>query len=238
MFRPDFANQFIHELRSFCGTLSIEKDLGIASKSDHTLITRIDQALSDFCKEHSSSQGYHFYSEEEHSNLAFPALVVDPIDGTLELIAGRPECAVSIAWMNNPQLADGFAIIFNPFTGFALSSQHLPSWKPLPSMDRPLGMVSRTEWAKGEALTSEPLLVPRGSIAFKLGLLASGACDYVVSRRPKNIWDIAAGTILCHQRGMEFWSGGKRVESLKDAHYAAPLIWARPEFVPTLLSKF
>jgi myo-inositol-1(or 4)-monophosphatase len=238
MFRPDFGIQFISELRAFCSSLSLETDLSVSTKSDNTVLTKIDSALSDFCKHHPSTKGFHFYSEEEHDELVFPALVVDPIDGTLELIEGRPECAVSIAWMPSPKLSEGFAVLFNPFSGFSLTTDQTPSWKPRRSKDSPLGMVSRTEWAKGGSIAAEPLLVPRGSIAFKLGLLASGACDYVVSRRPKNIWDIAAGTMLCHQRGMEFWSAGKRVESLGIAQYEAPLIWARPEFIPFLLSKF
>ena len=70
--------------------------------------------------------------------------------------------------------------------------------------------MSRTEWDKGffksEELEKSICIAPKGSIALKLGYLASGSCEFVVSKQPKNIWDIAAGTILCKERGIELLS--------------------------------
>ena len=238
MFSPYTGQQFLNELRSYCGDVLSLTDLQVKHKSDQSLVTIIDQKLSDFCKSNKASQGFSFYSEEEHSTLQFPAMIVDPIDGTRELVAGRGECAVSVAWMSSPKLSDGFGVIYNPFTGFALTSADTPAWQAKPQTEKPLGLVSRSEWEKGLFTNSKANLQPRGSIAFKLALLASGACDYVVSLKPKNIWDIAAGTVLCHQRGMEFWSEGKKITDLSEANYQAPLIWARPELITSLRAQF
>jgi myo-inositol-1(or 4)-monophosphatase len=238
MFSSDLGQQFVDDLRAFCEQLSLGLDLGIQTKSDSTLVTRIDHDLSHFCKNHPSAAGFHFYSEEDHTTLQFPAMVVDPLDGTLELIAGRPECAVSVAWMPTSDLSQGFAVVFNPFTGFSLTSADRAPWKAKANLAEPIGMISRTEWAKGLYKDKAAHLIPRGSIAFKLSLLASGTCDYVVSLRPKNIWDVAAGTMLCQQRGIEMWSGGRRIERLDQARYEAPLLWARPELIPILRGQF
>lgn len=238
MFSPDLGQQFVADLRKFCADLPMGQDLQIESKPDKTFVTNIDQRLSDFCKQHPGAAGFNFYSEEDHTELLFPAMVVDPLDGTLELIAGRPECAVSVAWLPSPDLKSGFAAVFNPFTGFSLTTADSAPWKAKPNLDSPIGMISRTEWSKGLYQNMSAHLIPRGSIAFKLALLASGTCDYVVSLRPKNIWDIAAGTMLCQQRGLEMWSAGKKIERLDQALYDSPLIWAHPELIPTLRAQF
>ena len=238
MFSSQLSQSFVYDLRQFCATLSLEKNLKITQKTDKTLVTQVDHQLSLFCKNHPSALGFNFYSEEDHGELKFPALVVDPLDGTLELIAGRPECAVSVAWLPSPDISQGHGVIFNPFTGFSLSSADSAPWKAKANTTNPVGMISRTEWEKGLYQDKKAHLVPRGSIAFKLALLASGTCDYVVSLRPKNIWDIAAGTLLCHQRDMEFWSAGKKVSSLDEEIYEAPLIWSRPDLISSLRAQF
>lgn len=240
MFAPYLGQQLLIDLRHFCDSLSDINYNVINLKSDKSFITEIDTKVSDFFKQHASAKGYSFYSEEEHSTLQFPALVLDPIDGTRELVAGRAECAVSAAFMETSRLNDAYALILNPFTGFALSTSDKASWIPRELTRRPLGLVSRSEWEAKifDNKDGDFDLIPRGSIAFKLALLASGAADFVVSLKPKNIWDIAAGTILCHQRGIEMWSAEKRLTELSDELYTAPLIWCRPELSTTLRETF
>ncbi|MFP5491514.1 MAG: inositol monophosphatase family protein [Bacteriovoracia bacterium] len=240
MFAPYLGQQLLSELRHFCDSLSDINYTETKLKSDNTFITEIDTKISEFFKQHSAAKGYHFYSEEEHTSLQFPALILDPIDGTRELVAGRAECAVSAAFMSSPKLVDGHALILNPFTGYSLSSHDKASWIPQKINRRPLGLVSRSEW-EANLFTSkkgEFDLIARGSIAFKLALLASGAADFVVSLKPKNIWDIAAGTMLCHQRGIEMWCADALITDLSQEKYSAPLIWCRPELRAILRETF
>ena len=79
-------------------------------------------------------------------------------------------------------------------------------------------------------------MTPKGSIALKLGFLASGACEFVISKEPKSIWDIAAGTILCKQRGIKFYLGKVEQKSLDVKRLNFPLIWCREENLSHILS--
>ena len=76
-----------------------------------------------------------------------------------------------------------------------------------------------------------------GSIAYKLARLANGESDFVVSLAPKNIWDIAGGTLLCFKSGMKFYSQGKEVTKVQKL-YQPPLIWSSSEVSPELLKLF
>lgn len=243
MFSRQQLDEFLTSLAGRCAGFSDLSSVRVSLKSDRTLVTEVDHALSDFIKAHPLAAGLHLHSEEEHTRLAFPGLIVDPLDGTRDFVEGRAECAVSVAWMATPELVGPHsALVYNPFTGFALhTGQPRTGWVPQVQPGPWSGLVSRSEWSEGlfdDVRDPQARLAPRGSIAFKLGLLAAGSCDFVVSRRPKNVWDIAAGTLLAHRRGMEFWSAGKRVTALADESYPAPLFWGRPETVAGLRQVF
>lgn len=211
-------------------------------KEDQSPVTEIDLFISELVKnEVKSTFGeINFLSEEgleeELLSLEFPTVILDPIDGTRELVTGKAECALSMALMNSSLIADknNKAWIYNPFTGFDLSTDDIFYPRFNKSNQPFLGLVSRSEFKKGyfdKFLSMNPnvTLSPRGSIAYKLGLLAAGSCDFVISLSPKNIWDIAAGTILCQQRGMKLYQEGKEVKDLSDLLIKGKLIWAYPE---------
>lgn len=223
-------------------------EIKIDLKLDKSFVTEIDLFVSEIIKKklstHSTYSQYAFFSEEDFKEYAFPCAILDPIDGTRELVKGRPECAVSLALMASPEIAnpDNYAWLYNPFSGFSLDTQtpFVPSLDK--SVQKLLTFVSRTEFHKGHYANylNNPQIdiTPRGSIAFKLGLLASGACDFIVSLEPKNVWDIAAGTILCHRRGFNFYQNGKIVNSLERQHYEGALIWAPPSLAPIIMDIF
>ncbi len=217
-------------------------------KDDKSFVTEIDLFVSHLIKEklssHSEYSHYAFFSEEDFKEYTFPCAILDPIDGTRELVKGRPECVVSLALMKSHKIADpdNYAWLYNPFSGFNLDTNvsFVPSLNK--SVQKLLTFVSRSEFNKGHynAYLDHPQLdiTPRGSIAFKLGLLASGACDFIVSLEPKNVWDIAAGTILCEKRGIHFYENGKRITTLDRQHYQGGLIWAPEQLAPLLLEIF
>lgn len=225
-----------------------DTQIKIDLKLDQSFVTEIDLFVSNLIKvkllEHCEFSHYSFYSEEDFKDYTFPCAILDPIDGTRELIKGRPECAVSLALMNSSVIEDpkNYAWLYNPFSGFSMDSETLF----VPSLDKStqklLSFVSRSEFHKGlytKYLNHPQIeLTPRGSIAFKLGLLASGACDFIISLAPKNVWDIAAGTVLCAQRGIHFYENGKRISSLEQVKYEGVLIWAHPSLAPMILSVF
>ena len=209
----------------------------VATKKDDSPVTKLDLDLSllikNFFLKDETYIDWNFYSEEDHGELKFPAIVLDPIDGTRELVKGVGECAVSLALMPSSRLSEGFGWIFNPFTGFEVSSDQT-YFPPANSLEWPLnGLISRSEWSRGYYETfknTRVQLVPRGSIAFKLGLLAAGSCDFVYSMRPKNIWDIAAGSIILHKRGYSFYLlEGEELDSLGTKLYTGPMMWAKAD---------
>lgn len=226
-----------------------DKILEVNLKTDNSVVTEIDLFVSNLLKmklsTHTLYKDYTFFSEEDFDQLVFPAIIVDPIDGTREFVKGRAECAVSLAIMKVPQIdhKDNYGWLYNPFSGFSLDSSSSFLASNNKSSQKILGMVSRTEFEKGyfkNFININPRIdiTPRGSIAFKLGLLASGGCDFVVSLSPKNIWDIAAGSILCAQRGIYLYQNGIRIHKLDQIRIDGFLLWAPESLAPELLSQF
>ena len=68
--------------------------------------------------------------------------------------------------------------------------------------------------------------------------MASGACDFVLSLSPKNIWDIAAGTILCSKRGIKLYQNGVEIKRLDQVVMKGILLWANEEIAEMLWTKF
>ncbi len=231
---------------------NLKESLKVSEKEDRTLVTDIDLMVSNevktILKAHPKYHSYTFFSEEEYTEeevkkLKFPACIIDPIDGTRELIKGRDECVVSIAFMNSADIHDpkNEAWIYNPFSGVEFSSETQSHSLLSKSAQEALGLVSRSEWHMGlyQGFKSEAfILAPRGSIAFKLGLLSSGAIDFVVTKKPKAVWDIAAGTILAAKRGYKLFQAGHEVVEFSAVKYNGPLLWVSKFHQEELLKHF
>ena len=139
--------------------------------------------------------------------------IVDPLDGTKEFIQGLPEWAVSIGLVeDHAVLAGGVA---NPATSERFTGVRggpvLRNGEPVTASCREAlcgatVLASRTELRKGQWDGLQHLgmnIVPKGSIAYKLALLAAGCADLVISLAPKNEWDIAAGVLLAEVAGAQ-----------------------------------
>lgn len=206
----------------------------ISTKSDGTPVTKLDHALSNEIEQLMKffSPSATFYSEEKFSSWDFPLIAIDPLDGTLEYIKGRNEWAISIGVFEDENF-EGDGWVYNPKTQEIFSESTLAPFEKKISYR---GEVSRSEWEKGlytNKMTDKYHLEPMGSIAYKLGRLSSQKCDFVVSLRPKNIWDIAGGTLLCKKNGFKFYSQGKEVTSVEKI-YQPPLIWCHPSLFDEL----
>lgn len=203
-------------------------------KPDQSPVTLVDHAFSDAIEDYFASfidyKRFHFYSEEKHQELEFPAIIVDPIDGTRELALGVPECAVSIAIMHNSEIENpkNSAWIYNPFTSEVLEAETLK--RNVPKKENLLlGYVSNTEWKNNLYLKYEREvtleLKPLGSIAYKLLKLANYECDFVVTMRPKNIWDIAGGSILLAKKDIGLYGPHGKIYELDTKTISSPLLW-------------
>lgn len=223
--------------------LSDGKVLKSSLKEDETLVTELDLFVSKLIKDHYQNRDYNFYSEEDFGELKFPSIILDPIDGTKELNSGIGECAVSLAIMNSNLISDSMnnAWIYNPFTGFSISTLNFFTRAMSTYSGKLQTLVSRSEWKKGNYLKSnfdKFHIAPRGSVAFKLGLLSAGACDFIISKEEKKIWDIAAGCILSNRRGYNFYEDGTLVTKLDKELYCPPLVWCREVDFVSIHSSF
>lgn len=212
--------------------------LEVSTKIDLTPVTIIDIEISKIFKE-AFTNAYpflNFYSEEDPENFNFPCVILDPIDGTKELAQGLDECAISfgIYFSGDLSSSENFSWIFNPFTHFkAHSSQNFISSRKKKRSSL-YGLVSNTEFEADlyTSPTPEVIVMPKGSIAYKLALLSQGVCDFVMTKRPKNIWDIIAGSHLCHRKGISLFQNNVEITSLDSPLIDGPLVWCKKEDYP------
>jgi len=131
--------------------------------------------------------------------------IVDPIDGTREFIDGIPQWCVSIGLIEDGRPVAGG--IHNPATGERIMGA-VGSGVEYEGPRGALGAstlreaqvgASRSEVMRGEwdgYGAAGFTVVPMGSVAYKLALVASGRLDATWTLCPKNEWDIAGGAAL------------------------------------------
>ena len=131
--------------------------------------------------------------------------IVDPIDGTREFVQGIPEWSISIGLIEHGQPvaggicnpATGERIIGSIETGIEYAGDQLVTGAT--SLSDAVVLASRSEVRRGEwgRFADEPFtVVPMGSVAYKLALVAAGRADATWTLVPKHEWDIAAGAAL------------------------------------------
>ena len=192
-------------------------DYEIKDKGYHNPVTTADHAADLRLKEilMEARPEYGWLSEEsidsaERLNKE-RVWVVDPLDGTKEFIEGVPNFVVSIALVENGVPIVG--VLFNPVTDQIFTAaqgkgaQLNGKTVQCVTKDNLGDMVilnSRSETRRG---LWEPYasifgkLKAVGSVAYKLGLTAAGHADIFATLRPKNEWDICAGTCIIHEAG-------------------------------------
>lgn len=239
LLRKSLAKIMIERIDQIKSIVALHLDPAITIKSDGSPVTALDLALSEYVESVVKAEmdpTLTFYSEEKFNHWQFPLLALDPLDGTKEFIAKRPEWAVSIGLLETETFR-GEGWIYNPMTGECFSEESLKGFRQKESY---LGEVSRSEWDKGlftDKNEETYKVVPMGSIAYKLGRLSAGKTDFVISLWPKNIWDIAGGTLLCHKAGYKFYSQGQEVNRVQKL-YHPPLIWCHESLIAQLSAQF
>ncbi|MYK38737.1 MAG: 3'(2'),5'-bisphosphate nucleotidase CysQ, partial [Gemmatimonadetes bacterium] len=85
--------------------------------------------------------------------------------------------------------------------------------------------VSRSETKRGGIDPFRPHLGairPVGSVAYKLALVAAGACDLNFSIQDKNEWDVCAGDLLVREAGGLMHTCGHQVRTYNQADTLIP----------------
>lgn len=178
-------------------------------------VTEADRAADRVLREVLLREGEGWLSEESTDDLARldrqRVWVVDPLDGTLEFVAGVPEWCISIGLVENGKVVAGG--ISNPATGetFLGSLECGVTYNGKPArataraqIDGAIVLASRSEVKRGEweVFRNAPIVIrPTGSVAYKLALVAAGLADATWTLTGKHEWDVAAGVALVQSAG-------------------------------------
>ncbi|MEE9279140.1 MAG: 3'(2'),5'-bisphosphate nucleotidase CysQ [Myxococcota bacterium] len=165
--------------------------------------------------------------------------IVDPLDGTKELIAGIPEFAVSVGLSVAGEPVVG--CIYQPTTGECfwaardggafLDGERI-TVSDTDELSRATLLASRSETKRGDVEPYARLfgrVVATGSAAVKLAHVACGRGDLWVSTAAKNEWDVCAGDAVLREAGGTLVTLGAGARSYnQEKLLLEPLIVAGP----------
>ena len=210
------ANTAAHEAGNIIHSFYHSK-YEVKMKGKGNPVTEADVAADNILKEILTTEfpNYGWLSEETRDTpdrlTKKRVWVVDPIDGTKEFVEGIPNFVVSIGLVENGIPILG--VIHNPINKdtytATLGGGIFFNGKQSTISDKTdfteISMLnSRSETRQG---LWEPYiphfnkLIPIGSIALKLAMVAANQTDMVASLKPKNEWDICAGHCLINEAG-------------------------------------
>lgn len=138
-------------------------------------------------------------------------LIVDPIDGTRNVLRGSSQAVISVAlWQRGRGVIWGCVV--NPFTDEIFSAcigqGSFLNGNPLQVTDvsdteHALFLVSIHESVKGmlDRVKADFKFKPVGSIAYKICLVAAGRGDATFTVNPRHNWDIAAAALIVTEAG-------------------------------------
>jgi myo-inositol-1(or 4)-monophosphatase len=190
--------------------------LDVNQKDDGSPVTAVDREVNAFLRRELAKllPGSGWLSEEtadDRARLGHELVwIVDPIDGTKQLLSRIPEIAVSIGLVAHGRVVA--AAVANPMTGehgswveggppvfVGLKAQPTPS-----SLEEAVAIVSRSETEDGGLHGLDGLvgsMRPVGSVAYKLLRVAAGADALTFSMRAKSEWDVCGGVGLVEAAG-------------------------------------
>lgn len=201
-------------VRSNCSHITIEEKgfANYVTNMDMSVQLQLEEGLSALSPESV------FISEENTNNdysAVGPRWIVDPIDGTTNLIHGYPHVAISVAHYSP---VGRFGVIYNPFNGelfTALSGQGaFLNGQPLRVSTHTalaqciIGFGLPYDRAKsapmlavvGEVYAACQDMKRKGPASLDLAYVAAGRLDGYFEQDLK-IWDIAAGLVLLEEAG-------------------------------------
>ena len=246
----------IEEAACEVGDLAVQlrdEGLQIWSKEGGTPVTNADLRVDQLLRERlgAARPDYGWLSEETADDAARlkqrRLFVVDPIDGTVAYMKGRPWWSVSIAVVEDGRPIAG--VVHAPSLDETYTAEKglgaALNGKPIRASDTTdiedcamLGdaqMFLHPDWPrKWPSMKVET----RNSIAYRMCLVASGAFDAAIALSAKNEWDLAAADLICGEAGALATDHLGRAFVYNDPNPRAPsLICAAPALHPLLVER-
>lgn len=219
---PDIQEmiRLVHQTRPLI--MDTEGSRHITVKGDADFVTQTDTRVQSFLREALFQLDRHiqFMGEEEHMNRIDPAhasWILDPIDGTTNLIYDFHHSAVSLGYYDGEKIVSG--VVYNPFTeetfyasagqGAFLNGQpiHVTEHKTLSESLISIGTspydkeLARENFNVFLNIFKNSLDIRRsGSAALDLAYVACGRLDGYIEKNLKP-WDFAAGAIILQEAG-------------------------------------
>lgn len=197
------------------------KSLKVTEKGPADFVTQIDFNVQDYLIKGLEAlyPNIQIMAEEKENQIdpSVPCWILDPIDGTTNLVHGYRHSAVSLALHDGKQIV--FGVIYNPFSGETfhaaagegswLNGERIWTSRGKALKDS-LIMVGTASYYKelADEIFSEIFRVYRhcgdirrtGSAALDLAYVACGRVEGYFERNLKP-WDIAAGMLLVKEAG-------------------------------------
>lgn len=209
----------IRDAAEAAGRLALaERDAGLKvwSKSGGSPVTSADMAVDRLLKGTllSARPDHGWLSEETADNADRLSnrriFVVDPIDGTVAYMKGKPWWCIPIAIVEDGRPVA--AVIHAPALGETFTAT-LGGGASL--QDRPITASDTTDLDDASVLADARLIEgphwiepwpamrfeKRNAIAYRMALVAAGAFDAAIALTPKWDWDVCAGALIVEEAG-------------------------------------
>ncbi len=190
------------------------------SKAQGSPVTEADLAVDRFLNERlrEARPAYGWLSEETDDNPARVAaeavFVVDPIDGTVAFLKGRPHFTICAAVVRDGRPVAG--VVYNPISEECFAARagagafrndtaiHVGPRAEIEG-GRMLGdrqMFAHAAWATPPNRPWPAMEIEaRSSIAYRIALVADGSFDAMLALSAKRDWDLAAADIILTEAG-------------------------------------
>jgi myo-inositol-1(or 4)-monophosphatase len=190
------------------------------NKAQGSPVTEADLAVDNFLNQRlrAARPDYGWLSEETDDNparLAAPTIfVVDPIDGTVAFLKGKPHFTICAAVVHDGLPIAG--VVFNPITGECFTAAvgggaflngqpiHVGARSTLEGcrMLADKAMFAHPAWSVAPNIPWPAMEIEsRNSVAYRLALVACGAFDAMLALSAKRDWDLAAADLILREAG-------------------------------------
>lgn len=211
------------------------------SKAQGSPVTEADLAVDKFLNERllAARPDYGWLSEEtedDPARLDRPTVfIVDPIDGTVAFLKGKPHFTICAAVVGDGKPVAG--VVYNPITeelfaarkgagatmnGAAIHASERAEVEGC-RMLADKQMLMHTAWNEPPNISWPAMEIEtRSSIAYRLALVANGSFDAMLALSAKRDWDLAAADIVLTEAG-----------GIVTAHDGSPFVYNRPDAMQT-----